>query len=386
MGKLATYAKAGTPDPMGGHPNTNAAPIPPRDPIFRLPAGSGPARTPVAPPQAAPAPVPAPSAPGPDYNALYQQALASSSAGVGQQFDLALRDIASREGSANQMVGMLPGQLGTIYNQSGQSLQHATGALDSAQQASGLRSFMSAGDQMQPLIAAGANDRAAHLSSVPVLGLAVQSAFGQQRSEVEQARAAAESEAAQRSQELSLRHLDAQQQHQWDLEARAASDAQGNTEAERQRQFQRRMAGRERQWALEDQATERASQRDPYLDAVDPALGVSPRQMQQAQSHYGDKWDLMLKYARGGDRQEMAATYQKLQHDKPALTALAEQAGPFAQYVQEIQTGKRDPYQYNSESAPGASSSGSSGSMSGLRRDAAKGNIIAQQILRKYGG
>lgn len=188
------------------------------------------AASPTAPPLgiAAPAGIAAPGAT--NYADEYQKALAASSAGIANQFHMALSDIAQREGMANQAVGLLPGQLNDVYNASGANMLNGAASLDAAQKASGLSSFMPAGAQMTPLSAAMGENKATAMSGVPLLALAVKTQMANERGALEQAHQSAIAQLA--SQNLGnisdqAKTANAQaystqqnnQQHQWDVQS-----------------------------------------------------------------------------------------------------------------------------------------------------------------------
>lgn len=143
-----------------------------------------------------PAPIlpPAVAQPEVDYMGAFTSALGASRAGVERQFTSALADIAQREGLAQQAVGQLPSQLTNIYQQGDANVMTAAAGLDSAQQASGLTSYLPAGAQMSPLTAARTNDLSSRQADVPLLQLAVQNESNRQRGAVSQAQAASAGE------------------------------------------------------------------------------------------------------------------------------------------------------------------------------------------------
>lgn len=139
-----------------------------------------------------PAPVAPASSSLADYEAEYRRSLEQARGGLTRQFQLALSDIANRERAAGQAVGMLPGQINELYAQGASGLANAVAALDQAQAAAGLQSFMSAGAQMAPLQAAIGADQSARLADVPLLRLAMATEFARQRAGVQNARLEAE--------------------------------------------------------------------------------------------------------------------------------------------------------------------------------------------------
>lgn len=216
---------------------------------------------PVAPPRPpAPAPVrparapqPAPAAPAPNpvnYGSAFEGALGAARSSIAQQFQLALSDVAKREAAAGQAVGALPGQLGTIYQQGQSSINNATGALDSAQAASGLRSFMPAQAQLAPLAAASANDQAARLADVPLLQLAMQTEMGRQRGALNQARLGAEGEIEQQRASYLADMARLQASQQAEAQQRAFDREAGRTSTAEERAYQDRVREDEQNFAL----------------------------------------------------------------------------------------------------------------------------------------
>lgn len=124
----------------------------------------------------------------PDYASQYANALNQSRAGIEGQFRAALGDIAAREKAVQPVLQGLPGQLSQIYGSGDAATQQATTALDQAQAASGTPSFMSAGAQIAPVAAARATDLASRQASVPLINLAVQQQFANQRAALNQER------------------------------------------------------------------------------------------------------------------------------------------------------------------------------------------------------
>ncbi len=123
-----------------------------------------------------------------DYDAAFRNALESSRSGVTKQFELALGDIAQREAAAGQGLSMLPGQVTDIYSRGDANVGQGVASLDAAQQASGLSSFMGAGDQLAPLQAAMQGDLAARQADVPLLQMAMQADANRQRGALQNAR------------------------------------------------------------------------------------------------------------------------------------------------------------------------------------------------------
>lgn len=223
----ATQAQpaAPTPSPMlglagyqgpttgGGHPGMSFVPTP------EMPNGPG------------LAPALGVAAPGvPNYADEYQRAMTAASAGIANQFHMALSDIAQREGLAQQAVGQLPGQLNQVYSAGAANMMTGAASLDAAQKASGLNSFMGAGAQMAPLSAAMGENKATAMSSAPLLALAVKTQMANERAALEQQHQSALQSLA----EQNLSHVSdqqktagaqqyqtgaANQQHQWDVQS-----------------------------------------------------------------------------------------------------------------------------------------------------------------------
>lgn len=149
------------------------------DPLSLIGLGHGSVIGPHGGADAPPAP---PAGPPPvDYGAVYRNSLAQSQAGLTQQFNMAMNDIADRENGANGAVMQMPGQLNDIYNRSDAAGAAAGASAQRSQAASGVRSYESSADQQAPGKAASAQNRATELSSVPLLALAVKTQMAQER-------------------------------------------------------------------------------------------------------------------------------------------------------------------------------------------------------------
>lgn len=129
---------------------------------------------------------------GGSYDDQFKQSLLKSRAAIDQQFQSALSDISQREGSANQALGLLPGQVQGVYDRGNANLAQAQGTLDTAQKATGLQSFAPAAAQMAPISAAIGQDLAARQADVPLLKLGSAQVFTQQRGALGQARLGAQ--------------------------------------------------------------------------------------------------------------------------------------------------------------------------------------------------
>lgn len=147
--------------------------------------------------------------PIPDYASLYESGLSQARGGIEQQFSMAMKDIAAREGLANKTVGLLPGQLNQIYTDSQGQLVNGIQALDAGQKNAGVHSFTTAGQQMAPLVGAIRSNKASDESTVPMMQLAVQTQMAQERGGLNQAHLGALADLA--SQEASARVAAAQQ-------------------------------------------------------------------------------------------------------------------------------------------------------------------------------
>lgn len=205
-------------------------------------------------PAAAPAPV--------DYTSAFNDALGAQRAGIERQFSMALGDISQREALAGQAVGALPGQLSSIYKQGSDNVGAATKSLDSAQQASGLRSFMPAQAQMAPLAAASSNDLAARQADVPLLQLAMQTEMSRQRGAVGQARIG------------SMADVDAQQaSYLADLARAQAGQGLDQSSVADERLYQDKVRKDEQNFQL------KLRKLDAGGDSVDPETGLSSKQI-----------------------------------------------------------------------------------------------------------
>lgn len=149
------------------------------------------------------------AAPAVDYGAEYRNAMAQSQAGLTQQFNMAMGDIAQREGLANKAVGMVPGQLNTIYNTGDANMAQNAHTLDAAAKAGGVRSYIGAGAQMAPVKGAITANKASDLSSVPLIALAVQNQMAQERGALNQAHQGALADLAQQSASIGAQQSDA---------------------------------------------------------------------------------------------------------------------------------------------------------------------------------
>lgn len=137
-----------------------------------------------------PAPVAGPK-PLTDYAKQYEASLVASRAGIEHQLGAALADINAKEARAREATGLLPGQLKGIYDTGNAGLAASAHSLDTAQQASGLQSFMGADAQLAPLHAAIAGDSAARQADVPLLNIGLAQAAAAEHANLQQQRLAA---------------------------------------------------------------------------------------------------------------------------------------------------------------------------------------------------
>lgn len=166
-----------------------------------------------------------------DYASQYEQSLAASRQQIEHQIGAALADINAKEARSSQAVGLLPGQLNTVYDQGNASLAAGTHALDAAQHASGLQSYMGAGAQMAPLAAAVAGDRSSRMADVPLLNIGLAQQAASEHSALQQQRLAAYADLdnqnrqylmSQAQQQAQFAHEDTSQTHGADLALRNA--------------------------------------------------------------------------------------------------------------------------------------------------------------------
>jgi hypothetical protein len=151
-----------------------------------------------------------------DYAAQYEASLAAQRATIAHQIASALADINQQEAGGRQAVGLLPGQLNTIYNTGNASMAQSAGTLDAAQKASGLQSYMGAGAQMAPVAGAIAADRAARQADVPLLQIGLAQAAAAQHAALQQASLGAYGQVDQQQAQFILAQQQAQaaaQQH-----------------------------------------------------------------------------------------------------------------------------------------------------------------------------
>lgn len=209
-----------------------------------------------------------------DYADEYRKSSDAARAGISKQFEIALGDIAAREGAAGAAVGQLPGQLQAIYGQSGETLNQATQALQAAQASSGLTSFMTAQDQMAPLQSAIGADQAARMADVPLLQLAMQTEFSRQRAGARSGRADAETSMAADQADFA-RQMQAAELERRQRLADVASERQYADRTRRQDQaFQMRLRDLDTQTAL-------ASERD-----ADTGMSIGEMEAVRASAPY----------------------------------------------------------------------------------------------------
>jgi hypothetical protein len=263
--------------------------------------------------------------PPPDYGAAYRQSLENARSGIQRQFALALGDIAQRESAAGQAVGTLPGQLQSIYAQGGSGLANAAAALDAAQKASGVTSFMGANAQLAPLRAAIGQDLAARQADVPLLRLAMQTEFARQRAGLQNARIGAEQDLAAEARQYALEQARRQQERQYQLADLAD-----------QRRYEERQTNRDflRQLALRnfDLAAQRRSERDP-----DTGLTVAEMESVRQSAPYRYAVQLMREgeYRADGKRKQVSAEgiYSRYRTNPRLLKVLAADFPEIAAFV-----------------------------------------------------
>lgn len=240
------------------------------------PGQASPAPSPFQPPAVGARPAAAP-APAPSYADLYAQALNQANYGVGQQFGIALADIANREAQAGKMMGGLPAQYNAAFDASQHQMDANTQAASQALQNAGMQVFVNPAAYMAPLQAALSQNRAAYQSDIPTLQGALSAEFGRQRSEVQQAQAAAQAEAAARARAEAHDTAMAMLQHQWDVQGR-----------QEDRRFQLRMAQSQDPWqekmALQHQYDVDTMQRQQDAEVVDPLTGLTGGQLRHSRS------------------------------------------------------------------------------------------------------
>lgn len=184
------------------------------------------------------APTPAAAAPAKlgDYASQYEQSLAASRADIEHQIGSALADINAKEGRSQQAVGLLPGELKGIYAAGNAGLDQNAAALDSAQKASGLTSFMGAGAQLAPLRSAVAADSAARQADIPLLNIGLAQQAASEHAALQQQRLASYADldnqqrqflATQAQQAAGYAHDNASQQTGADLQLRNTLAAYG---------------------------------------------------------------------------------------------------------------------------------------------------------------
>lgn len=221
-----------------------------------------------------PAPAAAPVVAPPSYEALFQQGLNRANRSVGQQFGMALADIANREAATKQMLGQLPGQYDTIFGDANRSMNQGAGAMQQAFQNANMTNYIDPNAFLQPILMGLQSNHAAYKADVPTLGLATTAEFGRQRSEVEQERAAAQAEADARARSEAQNFALARMEREWNLQDRAAD-----------RRFGLQDARRERRWGLEDAALERAGrQAEMDQEIVDEITGMTAGDFRKSQT------------------------------------------------------------------------------------------------------
>lgn len=154
----------------------------------------------------APQAEPDPSLPPVDesYVNQFRQNLASSRANVQRQYDAALAEINASEGRATQAVQQLPGMLQGIYGPAAAQIDADVAKTKAAQTATGLQSFATAGEGVEPVRAAMASSEASRKADIPLLQLGSQQTFATQRGGLEQARLQAEQDLADRQAEFDM--------------------------------------------------------------------------------------------------------------------------------------------------------------------------------------
>lgn len=167
-----------------------------------------------------------------DYAAQYEAALGSQRATIAHQIASALADMNQQEAGARQAVGLLPGQLNQVYDTGNASMAQSAGALDAAQKASGLTSYMGAGAQMAPVQGAITADRAARQADVPLLNIGLAQAAAAQHAALQQASLGAYGQVDQQQAQFALAQQQAQQAAQQHIADQQFSAQQQQTGAD----------------------------------------------------------------------------------------------------------------------------------------------------------
>lgn len=125
------------------------------------------------------------------YDGAYSQAMQVARSNVQQQIGNALSEIAGRQGSANQGLQQLPGQFTQNYDQANQTVNSAVSAIKQQEAsiggAGGQSTFQPGAAAAEPGLAAIAASNAGAQSGVPVLQLAFDNAFSNQRQQTQDA-------------------------------------------------------------------------------------------------------------------------------------------------------------------------------------------------------
>ena len=122
------------------------------------------------------------------YDDAYNQSMAVARGNIQQQIGNALAEINQRQGIANQGLAQLPGQINQNFTQAQQGVQSDVAAMNAQEAAiggAGTNGTFNPGDAAaQPGLAAIAASNAGAQSGVPVLKLAFDNAFSNQRQTV----------------------------------------------------------------------------------------------------------------------------------------------------------------------------------------------------------
>ena len=278
-----------------------------------------------------------PAAAVPDYEGRFQAALDQTQQGLASQYGSALADINARESLANQAVALLPGQVSGIYDAGAASLAQQTGALDAAQKASGLTSFMGADAQMAPLQAAMAQDQAARLADVPLLQLGTAAGFQGQRGALNQAKTESSmslmADAANAAAERQFQKEQAAQNNQWAIDAEQRSSAFDEQRSLRDYALEREAAAEQvaaarkeegrailNQFAPTDASAERGH-------ALATAISQRPGKALDKQNHGAYK--NALKLMRSGRKSKVAGGLKTINWSTPENVAKALEAAGF---------------------------------------------------------
>lgn len=273
----------------------------------------------------------APAPAQPDYERQFQSALDQTQAGIASQYGSALSDINAREGLANQAVGLLPGQVTDIYGKGAASLAQQTGALDAAQKASGLTSYMGAGAETAPLQAAIAQDQSARLADVPLLQLGTAAQFQGQRGALQQARSQATSSAS-----ADAANAAAQRQFQ----AQQAQQAQ---------QFQTQQALQSRQWGVEDAATANQYGIDSEMRQYAMQQQAAAEQARAAKAEEGRA--ILSQYAPTDASAERGAALATYVSNRPSKALPGTDLTAYNNALKLMRSGKKDSYKIGPVSA-----------------------------------